>query len=77
MCEWFYKKGRCGAAFPTNADQFGFIGEDVVTPDIMKIKKAECHARSSPSLFSLSAIGSAAKTIDSDSIYDLFDNFEN
>ena len=46
MCEWYFKNGRCGEAFPTNENQFMFIRDDVVTPDTMKTKKAECNAKS-------------------------------
>ena len=46
MCEWYFKNGRCGEAFPTSEKQFMFIRDDVVTPDTMKTKKAECNAKS-------------------------------
>ena len=83
MCEWYYKNGRCGDAFPTSSRQYMFIGEDVVTPDIMIAKKAECNARSSSSsvsLFSLSPLLSMAKmpshTEHNDYDCTDFDNYE-
>ena len=65
MCEWYHRNGRCGAAFPTSPGQFFFIGDDVVTPDKMKSKKAECRARSTTFL-----------SIFDDEDYDYYDYFD-
>jgi hypothetical protein len=73
MCEWYYKNGRCGEAFPTNENQFMFIRDDVVTPDTMKTKKAECNAKSFfspvseriPSVFELNPLTSLASSASS------------